>query len=96
MIKHIVFFKMNEEGKADNIVKLKTALEGLVGKIPSLLKLEVGVDFNGSAAASDVSLFTVFELKSDLEKYQVHPEHLKVVELVKTVTSERHVVDYEV
>jgi hypothetical protein len=96
MIKHIVFFKMNQESKAENIVALKKALEGLVGKVPTLLDLEVGVDFNKSAAASDLSLYTEFNTKEDLEAYQIHPEHLHVVELVKAVTCERHVVDYEV
>jgi len=99
MIKHIVLWKLKEsvEGKSKKelAVELKTALEGLKGKIKEIQFLEVGVNYNPAETASDISLLTEFKNQQDLDAYQKHPEHLKVVELVKRVTAERRVSDYE-
>ncbi len=99
MIKHIVLWKLKEnaEGrpKPEASRELKAALEGLKGKIPELRALEVGVNFNPADTASDVSLYTEFKSREDLEKYQKHPEHLKVAEIVRKLTAERRVSDYE-
>lgn len=100
VIKHIVLWKLKEtfEGKpkAETARRLKAALEGLVGKVPSLRSLEVGINYNPADTASDVSLYTGFDGREGLEAYQKHPEHLKVAEFVKQVTVERRVSDYEV
>ena len=98
MIKHIVLWKLRESepsGKKAAARELKEALEGLKGKIPQIRTLEVGVNFNPAETASDVSLYTAFESQADLDLYQKHPEHLKVVEVVKRLTAERRVSDYE-
>ena len=39
---------------------------------------------------------STFDSKEDLQAYAVHPEHLKVVELIKRVTLESKVVDYTI
>ena len=96
MIVHIVMFKFKQEKKQDNILLVKEALEGLVKKIPELKCLEVGIDFNQSERAFDLSLYSTFNTKNDLKVYATHPVHLEVVALIKSVTSESKVVDYEV
>lgn len=95
MIVHIVMWELKEENKAENLTSLKNALEGLVGKVPTLAKLEVGVNFSPRDVARDIVLYSEFESKEDLQAYAVHPEHVKVIELVKQVASETRVVDYE-
>ena len=94
MIVHIVMFKFNEENKDENLLIVKNRLEELVSKIPTLKFIEVGVDFNQSERAFDLSLYSTFDTKDDLKTYAIHPEHLKVVELIKSVTTESKVVDY--
>jgi len=94
MIVHIVMFKFREENKILNIEKVVEKLNALVKKIDGLLLMEVGVDFNGSERAFDLSLYATFETKEDLKTYAVHPEHLKVVAFIKEVTTETKVVDY--
>ena len=94
MIVHIVMFKFNEENKDENLLIVKNRLEELVSKIPTLKSIEVGVDFNQSERAFDLSLYSTFDTKDDLKTYAIHPEHLKVVELIKSVTTESKVVDY--
>jgi len=94
MIIHIVMFKFKEENFDANIQEVKQRLNDLVALIPELKCLEVGVDFSRSERAFDLSLYSSFNSKEDLKAYAIHPEHLKVVELIKSVTTESKVVDY--
>lgn len=95
MIVHIVMFKFKENNKAENIAKTKVMLEALVEKIEPLESMEVGVDFNGSERAMDLSLYSTFETKEGLATYATHPAHLEVVAFIKEVTEAGKVVDYE-
>ena len=100
MIKHIVMWTLKDsaEGadKAANARKMKELLEALPPLIPVLRALEVGTDVFAAAPACDVILYTAFDTRADLDAYQVHPEHQKVVAFVKQVVTSRSVVDYEV
>ena len=94
MIVHIVMFKFKEENKDTNIQEVTKKLNALVELIPTLKTMEVGVDFSQTERAFDMSIYSTFDSKEDLKAYAVHNEHLKVVELIKSVTSESKVVDY--
>lgn len=96
MIVHIVMFKFKDENKSLNIAEVAKRLNALATLIPALKKMEVGVNFTDSDRAFDLSLYSTFETKEDLGLYAIHPEHLKVVELIKSVTLESKVVDYEI
>jgi hypothetical protein len=95
MIVHIVLFQFKAENKKANIIQAKQMLENLMGAVPSLRSMDVGVNFSTEERAMDLSIITAFESKEDLEAYAVHPEHLKVVEFIKTVIEYSKVVDYE-
>ncbi len=95
MIVHIVMFDFKEENRGENILKAKEMLEGLVEKIEPLLSMEVGVDFNQSERAMDLSLISAFESKEGLSTYATHPAHIEVVTFIKEVTVSSKVVDYE-
>lgn len=98
MLKHIVMWQLKPEAEGEsmriNARRLKDKLEALSGKIPGLLKIEVGFDF--SSDASEIVLYSEFSDRDALESYRTHSEHLAVISLVKTVTAARQVVDYEV
>jgi hypothetical protein len=100
MIKHIVMWTLKDEAdgadKAANAVKMKALLEALPGRIPCLRELHVGIEVFAATPPCDVILFSSFDTRADLDTYQVHPEHLKVVDFVKKVVASRSVVDYEV
>ncbi len=96
MIVHIVMFKFKDENKQENLLVVKSKLEELVSKIPTLNSIEVGINFVQEARAFDLSLYSTFNTKDDLKTYALHPEHLKVVELIKSVTLESKVVDYDI
>lgn len=98
MLKHIVMWKLKDyaEGasKAENAVKIKEMLNSLVGRIPEIKALEVGININTSEQAYDAVLYTEFEDDKALETYQNHPEHKKVSEFVGKVRLGRAVADY--
>jgi len=96
MIVHIVMFKFKEEDKQDNINKVRLMLEELEDKIDSLNKMEVGIDFNRGSRAFDLSLYSTFDTKDDLQKYQIHPSHVEVKNFITEVTQNSVVVDYEI
>ena len=77
-----------------NIKEVTAKLNALTGLIPSLNSMEIGVDFSKSERAFDMSIYTTFDSKEALGEYAVHPEHIKVVEIIREVTSESKVVDY--
>jgi len=94
MVVHIVFLKFEEENKQQNILKVKKLLESLLNKVSQLKSLEVGINFDEACRAMDLSLYTTFDSKEDLETYAVHKEHLKVLSVIKEVTQYSKVVDY--
>jgi len=100
MIKHIVLWKLQDfaEGatKQQNALKVKGMLENIRGIIPGLLKLEVGLNFEKSGDAADISLYTEFESREALDAYQIHPEHMRIKNFLPLVRTERRVIDYEV
>lgn len=100
MVKHIVMWKLEDfaEGnnKEENAKKIKSLLEGLKSKIQEIRHIEVGINFEASELAYDVVLYSEFDSEEDLNIYQKHPEHLKVAQFVRSVKSQRVVVDYNI
>ncbi|MCG9881473.1 MAG: Dabb family protein [Bacteroidia bacterium] len=100
MIKHIVFWKLHEHAngmtKQENALAIKQKLEDLQGKIEGLLRIEVGIDFLGSAESADLVLYSEFSSKEALDFYQAHPLHKAVMPFIAEARSERRVVDYEI
>ena len=94
MIVHIVMFQFKEENKKANMIQAKQMLENLMGAVPSLKSIDVGLNFSEEERAMDLSIITAFESKEDLDAYAVHPEHVKVVDFIKTVVEYSKVVDY--
>ena len=95
MIKHIVFWKIKADLDFDGVYEeMKIRVEDMNGKIPGLLKVELGRDFNRSDFAFDVVLYSELEDKEALALYQDHPVHQLVKEFIGSVTSDRAIVDY--
>jgi len=96
MVKHIVMFDFKDESKELNLVKAKVMLEALLTSVPTLKKMEVGINFSQEERAMDMSLYSEFDDAVGLAEYAVHPEHLKVVEFIKSVATASKVSDYVV
>jgi hypothetical protein len=99
MIKHIVFWRLKDSAhgndKATNARLIKEKLEALQGRIPGLLKVEVGLDFVRADTSSDVALYSEMTDRAALDAYQMHPLHKEVGAFIKEAVSERRAVDYE-
>jgi hypothetical protein len=100
MIKHIVVWRLKDEAlgacKADNVARAKEALEALRTSVPRVRYLEVGVDIGAAHDSCDLVIYSEFDSREDLDAYQVHPEHVKVVQLIGELREQRAAIDYEV
>ncbi len=101
MIKHIVIWQLKNKTTpiedCEDALAIKDALLSLVGKIPGLLKVEIGFDFRGKETSGDIVLYAEFDSKEALETYQNHPEHVRVgKEVVRPRTFDRKMIDYQV
>ena len=95
MIKHIVLFQFKEP-KAEALAKAKSMLEALMGQVPSLKSMEVGLDFLGGERSMDLGLTADFDDEAGLEAYQVHPAHQEVVSFIREHASLSKACDYKI
>ncbi|MDX8388045.1 MAG: Dabb family protein [Ghiorsea sp.] len=93
MVKHIVMWTLHDKNDA---AEVKNALEELKAKVPSIIDIEVGIDYSKTDTSADVILYSTFASRADLEAYSSHPDHQAVIPMMQRVTSSRKVVDYEI
>jgi hypothetical protein len=96
MIKHIVMWRLKEENKEKNALILQEKLMNLMGVIPEIIDMEVGINVNSADSCFDVVLSSLFVNMEELGKYQVNPLHREVAEYLKTIQLEKAFVDYEI
>lgn len=100
MIKHVVMWKFKESAlnntQEENIIEFASKLEALVGVIDEIVSLRAGKNILPGETASDLVLLSEFNSLQDLEKYNNHPEHQKVLAFGKEVIAERRAVDFEI
>ncbi|MBR4129895.1 MAG: Dabb family protein [Bacteroidaceae bacterium] len=99
MVKHIILWRLREDLTADEKAKvkqdIKAGLEGLAGRIPGLLSIEVNVDGRLDSSNADVMLDSTFVDEAALKAYAVHPEHVAVADgKVRPYTCQRTCLDY--
>lgn len=100
MIRHIVMFRLKPEanGKTDyeNTLEAKERLANFVDDIPSLKRLEIGINSKDAPQSNyHITLVCDFEDIAGLDAYQVHPAHLKFGKFITEVREERACIDYE-
>ncbi len=96
MIRHIVLFRFKDkEGREEKVIKVKAIIDDLKHKIPVIVNIEGGININTRPQAFDVALVGDFRNHEDLETYRVHPDHLKLIEYLRTSEYELVVTDYE-
>lgn len=98
MIRHIVMWTVEGAGPEDRsatAAEIRAMLETLPGLVPGIRRLEVGVNELAGDQASDLVLITEFDDWHSLADYGVHPEHVKVAERIRQLTTGRMSADYE-
>jgi len=98
MIKHIVLFKMRDdidaEQKSTELKVIKAGLEALLGIVPGLRSMEVGINCN-PAEKFDLALVSTFDNLDDLNAYAVHPDHVAVGKRIRAMLDVRACNDFE-
>lgn len=94
MITHIVCFKL-KDGSAESVAQTAQVLRDMEGQIDVLKSIEVGIDVLHSDRSYHIALITKFDSMADLEAYQVHPVHKKVIEHMTQVREASVSVDFE-
>lgn len=98
MMKHIVLWNVRgetPEEKHRTALLIKQKFEALVGEIPGLQKLEIGIDISRISYACDVALYSEFADADALIGYADHPAHNRVKSELEGMRVARHQVDYE-
>lgn len=98
MVKHVILWTLKEEysdeQKKEIKKDIKAGLEGLKGRIPGLVDIQVNIDGLASSNA-DLMLDSTFEDEASLKGYAVHPEHVAVADgKVRPYTAVRSCIDY--
>ncbi len=94
MIRHIVFFKL-EDNSVEEKEAIKREIERLKNLIDVIRYYQVGINFSKEDRAYDLALISDFDSKDDLKIYASHPEHLKVINSLKSKNITTKVVDFE-
>ena len=95
MITHLVLFKFKPETTEAEIQQLAEGLGRLPQKIEEIREFRFGTDVIHSERSYDFGLVSSFDDLDALQRYQVHPEHQKVVAHVKVIASDIVAVDFE-
>ena len=96
MIKHIILWNFQDgKGSEEDKLKIKNGLEGLKGKIPGIIEIEV-ITNPVAGSNADIMLNSTFESIEALNNYQVHEEHVKIAKIVRSITCNRMCMDYEI
>ena len=99
MFVHIVFWRIRDgvdgRTKAESATEMQRRFEALRPQIQGLTRMDVGVDVLHTDASADVALYSEFTSKAAFEGYMTHPAHQDIVAFIRTVATERHVIDYE-
>ena len=84
-----------EDRKREIAAILKSKLDGLQEKIDEITSLKTGLNINTRPTAFDLILIVEFKNEDALNLYRSHPEHVKVLDFMKTLNLETAVVDFE-
>ena len=93
MIRHIVLWRLKPQS-LERFDELRATLEAQQGRIPGLLRVEVGRNFRAGRRAVDFALICDFESEAALEAYHRHPAHMETRAVVDPHVAEHWIADY--
>jgi len=97
MIYHTVLFKWKNGTDPGKINEILRELNALKPKIPAILELQAGENFSDRSGGFTHVLVSKFLTRENLDQYQVHPDHQKiVVNLIRPVLDQLVVGDFSV
>ena len=94
MIKHLVLMKFKTDIREDKFLQLEKKLSAIPSQIPEVKGYHFGLDVVRSQRSYDFGLAADFDDLQSLECYQNHPEHQKVLSLLKELCEDIIAVDF--
>lgn len=94
MIQHMVMFKLRTDVSEAAFAELEQQLADLPRQIAEIESLDFGLDVVRSERSYDFGLLAGFRDLEALKRYQEHPEHQKVLEILKTFAEQIIAVDF--
>ncbi len=94
MLQHLVFFKFHPDTSEEQIDRLIDMLSALPDQIGEIREYLFGRDIVRSERSYDFALVSLFDDLEALQRYQVHPEHQKVIAHVKSICESIVAVDF--
>ena len=95
MIQHMVCLKFKSGVAGAEIEKLEKLMDALPNTIIEIQSYEFGRDVLRSERSYDFGLVSLFANVEALQRYQRHPDHLKVLEQIKSICDNVVVVDFD-
>ncbi len=91
MVRHVVCQKFEDAADAKEAARM---LRALVGTVPALRSMEVGLNELASERAFDLVLIATFDDMEGLHAYDTHPAHAEVRGFIKPRRTGTVSVDY--
>lgn len=95
MLTHIVVWKYRADVSPETREQHRAQLRTLSNIVPGIESLSVGSDTLHSPRSYDTGLVAIFQDRSVLDAYTVHPDHVKIVEFGRTIIDTMAKVDFE-
>jgi len=94
MLTHIVIWKYRADVEQSAREEHVNRLRALASLVPEVQTLSVGSDTLFLPRSYDTGLVATFADRAGLDAYTVHPEHVKVVALGRTISEHVASVDF--
>jgi heme-degrading monooxygenase HmoA len=95
MIKHVVLWRLKSNND-QAFETVRAALQAQAGRIPGMLRVEVGRNFSSHRRSVDFSVCCEFESREALAAYHKHPLHKETRMIVDPLVTDHWIVDYDV
>ena len=95
MLTHIVVWKYRADISEATRAEHRSQLRTLTNIVPGIQSLSVGSDTLHSPRSYDTGLVAIFDDRTVLDAYSVHPDHVKVVEFGHSIIETMAKVDFE-
>ena len=95
MLTHIVIWKYRPDIEQEVREEHVGLLSRLAATIPEVVDLSVGFDVLHLPRSYSTGLVAVFHDRAGLEAYTIHPDHIKVAELGRSISQHVASVDFE-
>ncbi len=84
-LRHVVLLKVKDETPESVLNDFVNQANALQTKIPGILSYNAGRDlgFKGTAPNHPIAITATFKDQKDYEAYAAHPEHVKVVDIIR-------------